>query len=743
MKRAIRSAGAKASALFFLFIFLVIATAFAANGQTKFPNSSLTDFSSTLEKPAGKRGFLSVGADGRFRWPDRTRAKFWGINVSSSRLNIPDAQIETVVKGFARAGLNMVRLEAIDNRGCILGDVMSDGSRKLDPVYLDRIDYWIDCLRRNGIYYYLDLLDFRTFKSGDGVINAERLDRAARPYAIFDPYLIQLQKEYAEQLLTHLNPYTNLRPIDDPAMALLEICNEHGFFLYPEKLDNLVEPYRSNLRRLFNAWLRRKYPSRESLKAAWGDSNGIATLTDNEDLAKDTAELPLLSGGSFQSGGTVSDTRRHPKRVADGVAFLSETQASYFREMRQFCRSLGVRIPITAVVSNDVIPDLSSVADTCDFLSENWYGEGIRADAQTPGVKYYSNRHSLRDDERGGFAPYTASLRWKNKPVVIREWGVTWPNRYRVSSIPEALAYSSLQDFDAVLLFGYQTNTAPNGAEADALNDFAFQQDPTVWGLAAICGQAYLSNAISPAKSAINLRYNSSDAFAKILRTGDLHRLSWVTRINSETDKERMDTRKGDTVTPTGDSVRDKAALTALLKTISPNALTLGVWRSDTSQVVRYDLDGRILIQTPRFRAIAGEMNPGKTYELGGGIKFAPANSVCSFVIYSTDGKPLETSRRFVMKVATRAENTDEKLEKAGPTAAGPFALLNTGKGPVLTYGEANPKFPVQVWLPGDGKDPALTVPLRSGTWEAEIRGDSFTFTCDTPGVAEVWRRKR
>src|SRR5205085_7595653 len=135
--------------------------------------------------------------------------------------------IDRVVDVLARSGCNMVRFEALDSIGGFLDVPGSSSSRKIDPDKLAILDYWISRLRERGIYYYLDLLDFRQFKEGDGVPNADQLGRAAKPYAFFDRRLIELQKEFARQLLQHKNPLTGLRYADDPSLALVEICNEH------------------------------------------------------------------------------------------------------------------------------------------------------------------------------------------------------------------------------------------------------------------------------------------------------------------------------------------------------------------------------------------------------------------------------------------------------------------------------------------------------------------------------------
>ena len=522
-----------------------------ASASPAFPASCRTDFSATLDAPAGKHGFLKTGDNGHFYFQDGTRARFWGINVSSTRLDIPREQIEQVAVNFARAGLNLVRLEAIDNRNCLLGKTDAPDSKHFDARYLDRMDYWMAALRRHGIYYYLDLLDFRTFKRGDDVPNADKLDRGARPYALFDPKLIDLQKRYATQLLTHRNPYSGLRPVEDPAFVLTEICNEHGFFLYPDKLETLVEPYKTELRGLWNDWLKTRYTVRAKLEKAWGMVSGTTALRSDEDPEKHSVDLPLLLPAPGPPDPNVADVRRAPGRLRDGVQFYAQTQKLYFQTMIQHLRGLGCRIPITGVVSSDIVPDLASVAETCDFVSENWYGEGVREDAKTPGLRYYGGRNPLCDDHRGGFAPFTAALRWNRKPVVIREWAVSWPNRYRAASVPEALAYAALQDFDAIMLFGYQTNRAPNGAEADALNDFSFQSDPTVWGLYALAGQAFLSRAVQPAVHTLTLHYPPASQFQWPASLSELHRAAWSVGLESVSQDGRA---RGDLLTPTGDA---------------------------------------------------------------------------------------------------------------------------------------------------------------------------------------------
>jgi len=733
--------------ILFIALFGSLTHAYAAGEGSKainYPPSSQLDFSSTLEAPAGKHGFVGAGGNGHFYFADGTRARFWGINVSSTRLDIPPEQIERVVTNFAKAGLNMVRLEAIDNRNCLLGKVDAPDSLHFDRQYLDRLDHWMDSLRRHGIYYYLDLLDFRTFKSGDKVLNAQEMDRGARPYALFDDYLIGLQQDYARRLLTHKNPYSGLQPINDPALALVEICNEHGFFLYPEKLETLAEPYRTDLRSRWNRWLKERYGARDKLQAAWGNVNGFTVLRDNEDPERLSVDLPLLTRAPANNDPTVADILRAPTRLHDGVQFLTELQRTYLREMRDYILSLGLQVPVTAVVSNDVAPDIWSVAQECDFTAENWYGDTIKDDPRTPGMRYYSNRNPLREDGPLGVAPYTAGLRWNNKPVVIREWGTIWPNRYRSVSVPEMLAYASLQDYDAVLLFGYQTNRAPNGAEADALNDYAFQSDPTVWGLHAIAGQAFLSHAIRTADHTATLVYPPSHLYDWPAHLSDLHRASWSVRVKSVVGNARPD---ASAQTPTGTNT-DVQSLRDLLNyfgkrgaPIDEKSLTTGVWRSDTGQITRYDYEGRLEVSTPTLAILSGELEPGRVYTVGS-LHVSTPNRFATIMAYSLDGLPLPRSKHRVIKMVTRAENSDEILERAPKDAPGPWQLTTAGVGPVLTFGSRS-NTPTKVWIelqkvsgkPVPLPTPLLTLDMIAGTWEIEMASGIARVHSDTVDI--------
>ena len=129
---------------------------------------------------------------------------------------------------LARCGVNCVRFHFLDRlapHGLI--DAGRDDTRALDPAQLDRLDFFVAELKKRGIYTNLNLNVGRTYKAGDGVRDHELLG-FAKALTYFDPRLLELQKEYARQLLTHRNPYTGNEYRHEPAVAIVELVNENS-----------------------------------------------------------------------------------------------------------------------------------------------------------------------------------------------------------------------------------------------------------------------------------------------------------------------------------------------------------------------------------------------------------------------------------------------------------------------------------------------------------------------------------
>ena len=160
--------------------------------------------------------------------PDGSRFRIWGVNLSAADCFPVKDDAVLLADDLARMGVNCVRFHHMDNNwGRSLFDRGKDDTRHLDPESLDRLDFLVAQLKRRGIYSNLNLNVSRCYKAGDGVRDYQALG-PGKSATFFDPSLIELQREYARQLLTHSNPYTGHEYRHEPAVAVVEIVNENS-----------------------------------------------------------------------------------------------------------------------------------------------------------------------------------------------------------------------------------------------------------------------------------------------------------------------------------------------------------------------------------------------------------------------------------------------------------------------------------------------------------------------------------
>ena len=236
---------------------------------------SATDFSGLSGKPAGADGFVHI-QDGHF-FAGSNRLRIWGVNLCFGADFPSHADAERVSAHLAKLGINGVRMHHHDTAAAprgVWGPVIN-GRRTLDPVMLDRQDYFLDQLHRHGIYANLNLHVGRTFTAEEGFATKD-LPRAVEydKYLLyFEPRMRALFKEFCRDYLTHTNIYRGLPRASDPGIAMIELSNENSFStLGPDIAANLPEPYRGEFKRQWNRWLAKRYPSTDALKRDWGAS---------------------------------------------------------------------------------------------------------------------------------------------------------------------------------------------------------------------------------------------------------------------------------------------------------------------------------------------------------------------------------------------------------------------------------------------------------------------------------------
>jgi hypothetical protein len=216
--------------------------------------------------------------DGHF-YRSGERVRFWGVNLSFGA-NMPKHEDAPYIAArLAAAGINSVRCHHMDTARWPRGLWNAEDGKTISPEALDRLDFFIDQLARHGICVNINL--------HVGRAHSEYLDlpKTNRQYDkisnIFTPALIDAQKQFARQLLTHINPYRKVRYADDPAVAFVEVTNENSFFMWANEntLRTLPVYYADILQKKYNAWLTKRYGSDEKLRNAWAE--GAQQLGEN------------------------------------------------------------------------------------------------------------------------------------------------------------------------------------------------------------------------------------------------------------------------------------------------------------------------------------------------------------------------------------------------------------------------------------------------------------------------------
>lgn len=219
--------------------------------------------------------FVRVHGD-RFLRGNR-RIRFWGFNLCFGA-NFPTyEEADFLAPHLAKLGANAIRFHHMDNRAApngIWSPDLVDGQRVFDREMVDRLDYFLARLHAVGIYANLNLHVSRTLTPGEGFPMASDLPW----WAAFNRWVTYIDAgvqdeilRYSRDLLLHRNPYRdNLRRVEDPGIALIEMMNESSFSIRGTRiLSRLPRRFQQSFLRRWNQWLTNTYGSHASMEKAW------------------------------------------------------------------------------------------------------------------------------------------------------------------------------------------------------------------------------------------------------------------------------------------------------------------------------------------------------------------------------------------------------------------------------------------------------------------------------------------
>jgi len=421
-----------------------------------FSEESIIDISDLVHKPAGKYGFLQRrGADFVFQDQPGKAVKFWGLCAAPA--GTPELQRQQA-HFYTKHGINMIRRHTVQAEVGLLQRAPRTGERHFDAERLDAFDRWFSILKESGIYMTWSCFYPHVITPDDGYPRAlfsELPDRgqgkSTSGFVNFMPQLQDAEWEWIKTLLLHENPYTGLRYIDDPALAILEVHNEDCIFWH-SPLNDLADPskyprHTAVLQREWADWLKERYGSDRALRQAWGSGMRSGDSVSNPSMGIYGAWQMAAEGP--QTGNSVRPAER--ARMGDFIRFLAETQRSYYEKRLLRLHELGYKALAVSTAWRAGGPAADPANIWCDDAMDlvtrhNYFGGGVGGHNIRAGE--VSNESHM--PQPGSHLLSTGFYQVEDKPFIMTEWTQKPPNQWKAEAAPLFAFYNmGLQGWDA------------------------------------------------------------------------------------------------------------------------------------------------------------------------------------------------------------------------------------------------------------------------------------------------------
>lgn len=366
--------------------------------------------------------FYTVGRDLLPRTADDRQIRFFGANLAFGA-NFPEKQDgPRIARRLRKLGINLVRLHHMDTSPdrdpTNARSILTNGPYpSINPVSLERLRSFLDALKAEGIYVNLNLhvgYEFRpSVDKVPPIPGADRLPTQSKPLHIFYPRMVDLQCEYARNLLTQL------KLKDDPVLAMVEIDNECS---------------------LIDAW------QKNSLER-------LVTGPYREELERQKAQF--LAG--------------RPDSTDETIRFLADRDRAYLKRMLAAIRQIvGDLTPVTGTqVGFGGFMNYDSHQDL-DYQDNHFYIDHYNF----PHQRWDGRDWRIRDtfSTGTGFTTYLniAATREAGRPFTVSEFNQPFPNRQAAELDPTLAAFAAFQGWDSIMHFAYEharewDRGAPNG----------------------------------------------------------------------------------------------------------------------------------------------------------------------------------------------------------------------------------------------------------------------------------------
>src|SRR5665213_867311 len=591
------------------------------------------DISFLNDKPAGTHGFVQA-KDGHFEFADGTRIRFWGTDLVGPHNFPTHDQADALAVRLSKLGVNIMRFHMPDASWTDNNffDPKVDNTLTLDPAQVEKFDYLVAVLKKNGIYFYLDFIN-RKFRAGDGVADWQEVEDGAKGVIHFDKRIIELNKKYAEELIGHMNPYTGMALKDDPAYVGSEIINESSIFCgfgeseYPQF-------YWDELQKLYSAW---------------GGKGQITRFKFDYDTQK---LVPMLN----------------PENADESLKFLLTEVLKTNQDMKVFLAKLSPHALLSG--SNMGLPVLGNIrADAAmDFMDSHAYWDhpqiwNIAGGWENVAIAPMNNNAQLLSPFQGSLIFSLSHDAVEGKPLIITEWNDCFPNEYRIEGPILMAAYGSLQDWDGLMQFDHGLELPGNTRMTNFDINCRVDDQPLYQAGALMFRLGYLKAGSVTVVEPIS----DKAVLANNMKSDWLFDHPWLPYV------AKVEKRF------TGDKEESLPDLSGIEKRYSETDKEMD---SSTGEETFYYGQGMLKIDSPCAQGLVGNIGNGETLGTTGiWIEMAKRNPWAAVFAVSLDQKPLDKSAKIIFIADARAENSGQTYNSTRT------ALKNPGQPPILMQG--------------------------------------------------------
>jgi len=575
------------------------------------------DLSFLNEDVAGENGFIKVKG-GHFVDGSGKKTRFFGTNLTFSS-SFPDKETATKIAArLSKMGMNVVRFHHMDMRATPDG-IWDSTMLKFDPAQVDQLDYLIYQLKQHGVYTNLNLHVSRTYPGPASDVPQFRFDKSIDHF--YRPF-IELQKEYARDLLTHKNPYTGTTYADEPAIAFIELNNENSLLSNWRLLPQLEDDFKTSLLKQWQSWIASK-------SNITGKPN-LFGIIDNYETSADDQKALIWE-------------------------FLVDIEMAYTKEMSGYVKNDLNAMPLIAdsQASYSGVAGIHREAKYSDFIDMHAYWEHPRFPGESwSRTNWLIRNSSMVTDKNAGTLARFSQHRVEGMPLTISEYDHPAPNFYCAEMYPMLNAVAAFQNWDGIYHFTF------NGRwDQGKINGFfSSAGHPLKQIFIPIGSIIFRMNAVSSGEHKVQLHVPESAVIDELVDSGNLLRLHGS---NMHYVWEKAGAPKAlpilyrYEVSLSGDDVK-------LSESIDEPE---GTWASETKELSwnnRDSLESVFTINTENVKSAVGYIG-GKSIDLGN-ITIAMDSTEfnwATIALASLDSKSIDESSLMVLVAAGRVENSN------------------------------------------------------------------------------------